>query len=259
MKKLAKLVSLATAIVAMGSFSAFADAKGTEIMQKVHDVSKPDYSHSLVEMTLTAKNGETEVRKVEEYGNNKNGLSSVVMVFHSPASVKGTRFLQVENKGRADDKWIFLPALKNTRRVNSSEGSKSFMGTDATYDDLTTRSMEEDTHDFVKEEAKNGYNCYVIKETPVDAKGSQYSSRLTWIDKKTMYPVYTEMYDKNNKVVKVLTVASIENHDGYDIPMENTLENKETGHSTTIKVVRVDVTTAIPDRVFTQSFLNTGK
>lgn len=37
------------------------------------------------------------------------------------------------------------------------------MGTDATYDDLSTREMEEDTHEFIKEETKNGFNCEVVK------------------------------------------------------------------------------------------------
>ena len=35
----------------------------------------------------------------------------------------------MENKGKDDDKWIYMPSLKTTRRVNSSEGSKSFTGT----------------------------------------------------------------------------------------------------------------------------------
>jgi len=259
MKKITKIAAIGAMVLTACTASVFADDKGTDIMTKVHDVSKPAYSHSLVDMTLTSKDGTSEVRKMEEYGSNKDGLTSAVMIFLSPSSVKGTRFLQVQNKGRADDKWIYLPSLKSTRRVNSSEGSKSFMGTDATYDDMTTREMSEDTHDFVKEESKNGYDCYVVKETPVDKGSSQYSYRITWIDKKTMYPVYTEMYDKSDKVVKILSVEKIENHDGYNIPMVDKLENVQTGHSTTLAITRIDVTSKIPDRVFTQAFLNTGK
>ena len=65
-------------------------------------------------------------------------------------SKKGTRFLQIENEGnKPDDKFIYLPELKSSRRVNSSEGSKSFLGTDATYDDLSTRDVDEDEHTYL--------------------------------------------------------------------------------------------------------------
>ena len=46
--------------------------------------------------------------------------------------------LDVMDDNGPDEKHIYLPALKSVRRVNSSEGSKAFMGSDATYDDLKT-------------------------------------------------------------------------------------------------------------------------
>ena len=51
----------------------------------------------------------------------------------------------------------------------------------------------------------------------------------------------------------------IENIDGFNIPMENKMENVQTKHSTSIKVIKVDVKTVLPDKIFTQDFLNTGK
>ncbi|MBP3365553.1 MAG: outer membrane lipoprotein-sorting protein [Treponema sp.] len=253
-----KQAALAAALIAAASL-AFADAKGDEIMQRTHDVKKPDYTRSQVVMTLTDKKGTKEERKVLEYGRNKNDITSAVLVFLSPANIKDTRFLQIENKGAPDDKWIYLPSLKKTRRVNSSEGSKSFMGTDATYDDLSTREMEEDTHEFIREETKNGFSCDVVKNTPIDPKSSQYKYRMVWVDKATDYPVYTELFDKNGDLIKTITVSRIDNIDGFDIPMDNEMVNVQTKHSTSIKIIKVDVKTEIPDRVFTQDFLDTGK
>ena len=183
------------------------------------------------------------------------------MIFQKGAK-KGTRFLQCENKGtQPDDKFIYLPSLKQSRRVNSSEGSKSFLRTDATYDDLSTRDVEEDEHTFMAEEKKNGYDCFKIREDPKTK--SQYDYRITWIDKNTMYPIYTEMYIKG-KLVKTLTVNSIQKKTGvtgitYDVPMSTTLKDLTTGHSTTINVGTMEIDKAIPAHVFTQQFLNTGK
>ncbi|MCH5290992.1 MAG: outer membrane lipoprotein-sorting protein [Treponema sp.] len=263
MKKLYKVISMATLALTLGTAAVFADQQGTDIMQKAKDIAKPKFTHSMVEMVLTAKNGTQEVRSIEQYGRNQNDLTDIVMLFRSPASVKDTRFLQKENKGKDDDKWIYLPALQNTRRVNSSEGSKSFMGTDATYDDLSTREIDEDDHQYEGEESKvvgsTTYNCYKVKEVPYDKKSSQYSYRITWVDKDTYVPVYTEMYDKNSKLVKVLTVPTIKKEGGYTITYESLLENVQTGHKTNIKIVRLELDKPIPDRVFTSNFLNTGK
>ena len=263
MKKNIKLAAIALAAVLTAS-SAFADEKGYEIMKKVADFKEPAFTHTLVTISLKDKNGSGEDWVVEEYGKSKDGLASLVMLFRK-GSKKDTRFLQIENgAGKADDKFIYLPSLKSTRRVNSSEGSKSFLGTDATYDDLSTRSVDQDEHTYLGDEEKNGYDCHKIKEVPYDKASSQYAYRLTWIDKKSMYPIYTEMYDKNEKLVKTLSVNAIKQMTGasgitYDIPMDNTLTNMATGHSTTMQITQIEIDKPLPDRVFTQAFLTTGK
>lgn len=264
MKKTSKITLALSALTLAVASAAFADQKGYDIMKQVADFKEPAFTHSMVTMSLIDKNGSKEDWTVEEYGRSKDGLASAVMLFRT-GSKKDTRFLQIENgAGKADDKFIYLPSLKSTRRVNSSEGSKSFLGTDATYDDLSTRDVDQDEHTFMAEESKNGYECYKIKEDPKDKKSSQYSYRITWIDKESMYPIYTEMYDKNGKLVKTLSVNTITKMTGatgetYDIPMDNTLTNVQTGHSTSIKINKIEIDKTLPERVFTQNFLNTGK
>ena len=215
MKSISMLKGTVCAVLLALGFTAHAvDAR--EVVQMAHDVEKPMYTMARVQMDLIGKNGAIEEsRIVTEYGKDINDLSSIVMIFNTPASVKDTRFLQVENKDKDDDKFIFLPSLKSTRRIAASEGSKSFMGTDATYDDMSTREVDEDTHEMVNEkEEKNGYTCWVVKSIPKDEKSSQYSFRINWIDQKTHYPVYSEMYDKKGKLLKTLTLEKLEEKTG---------------------------------------------
>ena len=254
----------AIAIMSLSSIAFAQDARA--VMQQAHDVKKPTFTMAQVQMDLIAKNGKVEEsRKVTEYGRDKNDLSSIILIFNSPASVKDTRFLQVENKNADDDKWIYLPTLKSTRRIAASEGSKSFMGTDATYDDMSTRDVDDDTHEFVAEtEEKNGYTCWVVKSTPKDSKSSQYSYRINWIDKDSNYPVYSEMYDKKGKLLKTLTLEKLEKRTGetgieYNIPIQEYMVNVQSGHSTRLTIFNLKLDSNIPDRIFTSSFLNTGK
>jgi hypothetical protein len=210
------------------------------------------------------KSGDEETRHILEYGRSSDGISDAVMLFQSPANIKDTRFLQKENKGRDDDKWIYLPALKQVRRVNTSEGSKAFVGSDASYDDLSTREIDEDDHQWLREETKVVHGttyekCDVVKEVPYDKKGSQYSYRITWVDQATHVPVYTEMYDKDGKLEKTLEVPSIVNYKGYIITKEAILTNVQKKHSTSLLIQKLVVDEPIPDRVFTSEFLKTGK
>ena len=274
MKKSFKKSILALA-VAMVSTVAFAqDARS--IVDAALNIKKPAYNHSIIEMDLINKAGNIEEHRIiDELGryNEKTDTSDVVMNFKvsNNKSNQGIKFLQMENKGKDDDKWIYMPSLKTTRRVNSSEGSKSFTGTDASYDDMSTRELDDDTHELLAEENKNGYDCWKIKSTPTAATvaKAQYQYRIQWIDKKANVPVYAEMYDKKDgSLLKVLTVDSLENIQGYTITTSTTLKNVKSGHSTRIAAQKnpkspngynIILDKPIPDNVFTQNYLNTAK
>lgn len=276
MKKITKKLVLALVLAAAGAMLFAQDARS--IVDQALNIKKPDFNHSMVIMELKTKSGKTEdTRFIEEWGrhNEATDCSDVVMFFRNCTnkSNQGIKFLQKENKGADDDKWIYMPSLKTTRRVNSSEGSKSFTGTDASYDDLSTREIDDDTHEFVGSgsESKNGYDCWVIKSTPTSKtiSDAQYAYRIQWIDKKTLVPVYAEMYDKKDKsLVKTLTVAKLENIQGYNITTDTTLKNVKNGHSTRMYAqanaksangYNIILDKPIPDSVFTQNYLNQAK
>ncbi len=263
MKMTKKISTLALAIV-MGACAYAID--GTQIMTKVYDRQKPDFTKAAVQLTLS-KNGKVEeTRNVGEYGRCKNNLSDIVMIFLSPASVKDTRFLAKENNGKDDDKWIYLPSLKSTRRVAASDGSKAFVGTDFSYDDMSSREVADDTHELLKESEDKGNfkDLYVVKSTPKDPKSSQYSYRISYVTKDAWIPIYIEMYDKKGKLLKVNEIKSIKKMPGtnnrvYNVPMENVMTNVQTGHATILKMVNITVDQTLPERYFTTDFLNTGK
>ncbi len=261
MKLIKKVVATA---VALSAACALFAADATEIMQKVYDRQKPDFSKAAVQLTLTDKKGGTEVRKVGEYGRCKNNLTDMVMIFLSPASVKDTRFLQKQNDGKDDDKWIYLPSLKSTRRVASSDGEKAFVGTDFSYDDMSSREVADDTHELLKESEDKGNfkDLYVVKSTPKDPKSSQYQYRISWVTKDSFIPVYIELYDKKGKLLKINEIKKIMQKTGnktYNIPEENVMTNVQTGHSTVLKMINVEVDNPLADGYFSPNFLSTGR
>jgi len=51
----------------------------------------------------------------------QNGIEKRFIKFMEPADVRGTAMLVVDNKDISDEMWIYLPALRKTRRIVSSE------------------------------------------------------------------------------------------------------------------------------------------
>lgn len=275
-----KIAVALSAVMLIAASSAVADdgGRGREIVDKALNLKKPDFSHSMIKMALIAKGGKVEeTRGIEQYGRHiaATDTEEVAMLFRQSTnkSNQGIGFLQKENKGRDDDKWIYMPALKSTRRVNSSDGSKSFTGTDASYDDMSTREIDDDTHELMAEEKKNGYDCYKVKSTPTAATlaKAQYKYRIQWIDKATYVPIYAEMYNKKDgSLEKVLVVNELSNikgvnGDAYDTPTDTTLTTVKSGHSTRIQAVRnkegklnIVLDKPIPESCFTQNFLTSA-
>ena len=254
-----KTIILAALLVILSAASAYC-LTGEEIAQNAHDRDTGSTSHALMQMDLIDKGGNINSRLVETWKmEDEKELDSLVMVFHKPASVKDTRFLVVENEGRDDDKWIYLPALKKVRRIDSSEGGNSFMGTDFTYDDMETRKVEEDSHDLIKEEKIAGYNCYAIEAASIDPDNSQYSRRISWIDRETWVPVKMELYDKKGNLEKVMTADRIEKVQGYWTIIKTTMKNVQTGHSTVLSMKKLVYDEKLNPALFTTKFLKTGR
>ena len=259
--KLTKILSAAIIVSAVSSVFAL---DGRTVMQNAYDVKEPYFSHALVQMDLISKDGSVESRKVEEYGRSRDNIKDAVFVFLDPPSVKNTRFLQKENKDRDDDKWIYMPKLRQVTRINSSDGDKSFVGTEFTYDDMSTREVDDDTHELLAETEKKGkFECAKVKSTPKDPADSQYLYRISWVDKETWIPVYIEMYDKKGKLLKVNEITEIKHPTGinntvYNIPAVSSMKNVQNGRQTNLKLLQLVVDKKIPAGVFTTNFLDTG-
>jgi hypothetical protein len=70
-------------------------------------------------MTLSTAQGAVEQRSLLVQSKKVGGLLRSVTRFRAPSSVAGTAFLSIQNEGRLDDQYVFLPKLKNTRRIGA--------------------------------------------------------------------------------------------------------------------------------------------
>ncbi|MDR2371507.1 MAG: outer membrane lipoprotein-sorting protein [Treponema sp.] len=220
-----------------------------------------DTTSKRMRMIIAAKDGSTTERIIDQYSKDgQAGNSRSVIIFQRPQSVAGTRFLAVENPGSPDDRWIFLPALGKVRRIAASEGSASFMGTDFSYDDISSesRNVDLDTHALLREENLNGLSCYVVESRPKDSS-YQYSKMVQWIDRETKIIYKLELYDKRNTMVKRVEMQDLRETQGRLMPMVTKMTTLAAGTSTTLYVDILKYDDPIPESVFTTAYLETGR
>ena len=141
-----------------------------------------------------------KVLEVDDAGNRS------LFVFDRPRSVKGTAFLIHSHKKKADDQWLYLPALKRVKRISSSNRSGSFMGSEFSYEDMGSQEVEKYTYKYLRDEACGKSECTVVEQVPT-ARRSAYRRQLVWRDKKDMRALKIAYYDRKNAHLKTLTFS----------------------------------------------------
>ncbi len=267
-----KLTKIAFTVCALAlSASAFAD-DALEIMKKFTSLDVPETSEATMNMDNIEVNGTVEHRIMLQRGRKRNGLTDVVFDFTQPASVRNTRVLQSEKTSREDDRWIYMPQLKQVRRIPMSERYKNFVGCEFTYNDMAIREPEEDTHEMLSENetitvAGKTYNCWKIKSTPIKKSEVEYSYRINYMDKETLLPAKMEYFDKKdpNKLMKTYTMEEWEYFTApksgktYVFRKKARMVNNITGRQTFLFIEKPKFDEGISPNYFTQQFLQTGK
>jgi len=250
------------ALLLCGALALFAQAAATplSIMTAAKNRVSSDTISSRSRMVITARDGSTTERVIDQYSKDGTNGARTVIVFQRPANVAGTRFLTMDNAAGGSDQWIFLPSLGRVRRIAASESGGNFMGTDFSYDDISSmdRDIALDTHTLLREETLNSKQCYVIQSVPKDS-AYQYSKTITWIDKEN-YQIYkSEMYNRRGELAKNMEMSDFRDIQGRLTPMQTKVSTVTAGTSTTIFMEIMKYDDPIPETVFTAAYLETGK
>lgn len=158
-----------------------------------------------------------------------------LFVFDQPRDVRGTALLNHGKVNAADDQWLYLPALRRVKRISSSTRSGAFMGSEFTYEDMSTPEVEEFTYRYLRDEPCGELTCTVTELTPVDAQ-SGYSRRIVWQDTVDLRTWKVELYDRRDSHLKTLIFAGYQLHlDEFWRAGEMTMSNHLTGKSTVLE------------------------
>jgi hypothetical protein len=256
------LAFAAGACLLLGGADVHAGPSPRDIMDKSLQARKLDGSEAVVKM-VTDEKGSTRERKMTMATKLYDGgkTEKRIIRFLEPADVKGTGVLLFDYDNAPDDVWIFLPALRKTRRIVSSQRGQSFLGSEFSFGDLAVPSLDEFNYNLVKEEAAGGEPCFVIDVLPKEKSTGEaegYSKKTVWISKATYTVRRTQFFDKDGKLLKELNTSDVKELDpGKKRYRALKLEmvNKQNGRKSVFQSEKITLAPDTKDDYFTTRYL----
>lgn len=221
------------------SINAFSQVHtGYEIIEKNKEQMTTQNTQYENTMTLINKRGQKRIRGVKRFDvTDANNNKSTLVQFTYPADVKNTCLLSLEHEDKEDDRWLFLPALNSSRRIPSADISKSFMGTDFTYEDLAQDNIDEFDYLYKGDEEFNGIKCHIIEAKPkteIKKKESGYSKRILYVSIQNFLVIHVKYFNKNDLLFKTFTgedirqIRDLNKWRFYKMTMNNIERNSKT-------------------------------
>ena len=183
----------------------------------------------------------------------RSGDQRYYIYFHGPADVKGTSFLVWKFPAREDDRWIYIPALKLVKRIAADDKRSSFVGSDFTYEDVSGRDLEDETHALIRKENHAGRPAYVVESRPKGA--ADYAKRISWIDQERWLTLKEEYLDARNEPIRVFTADKVEQKGKYWTASARTMKNLQSGHRTEVVFKEVNYDAGLKQDIFTERYL----
>jgi hypothetical protein len=207
-----------------------------------------------VYMKITDRKGQVRQREfiilrkdVEDGGDQKH-----YVYFLRPADVRKMVYMVHKHVDpeKDDDRWLYMPSLDLVKRIAASDKRTSFVGSDFLYEDVSGRSLLEDTHELIETTDSE----YVVKNVPKNPDSVEFSYFTVSIDRGTFMPTKMEYYDKNGKLYRIIESAAMETIQGFPTVVKSVVSDLKTQGKTQMEFsdVRYDINL---EDVFTERYL----
>jgi len=233
-----------------------ADARGDQIAAQYFGHVKAADSSANAVMTLVDKSGNKKVRELDMFTKDSPAGVFTFIEFKKPADVAGTKFLTTPLKDGTSEQRLYLPALKKTRKIASSDKSGEFVNSDLTYYDMEDRKLEDNTYTFLAEnetlpdKAFEGMKFNKI-EVKAKADDSPYAKSVFWINMADFHASKVEVYDKKGGALwKTILFVKYDEQKGVKMPVQTLVTNHKKGSKTLLQLNNLAVNTGLKDEVF---------
>jgi len=201
----------------------------------------------------------------KDTGKNKKDSQSVIII-KKPSSEKGIGFLQYDydKSGKDTDQWMYLSAMGKIKRIvsgNDNEPKKgTLFGSEFGYEDTEKVKLEDYNYRLIKEEVYKNNAAWIIESTPTpkQARKSNYSKSIVWIDKKRHLILKTKIYDRRGRLIKQLVFSQYKEIDNIWVAQKLNMNNVQTKRISTMKLNKIALNIEVDDTLLTQRILTDG-
>ena len=264
--KTAVALTASALLLGVALSAAAAELTADQIVEKANHASyyQGKDGRADVKMTITDSQGQTRTKAFiilrRDDPNPKDPADDTFcrdqkfyVYFRLPPDERNTAFMVWKRAAldQDDDRWLYLPALDLVKRIASTEKRTSFVGSNFFYEDVSGRSINEDTHELTKTDD----NYYVLKHTPKNPQGVEFAYYVTYIHKATFLPVSTQYYDAAGEKYREYTVLKVEQIQGFNTVTSARMTDHRAKGSTTIEYSDVRYNVNLPEDIFSERYL----
>ena len=257
-------IVLLAALVCL-SYGARAET-GADIMAEVDAQPSPPAMASDMTMVLIDRNNQQRVRQLSSLRKTFEDSERSLLFFLSPQDVRGTGFLifDYDDPDKGDDQWLFLPSLNKSKRIAGSDQSGSFMGSDLSYADLSSRNLEDWTYTLLGETKVGDEPVWQVEakaanKAVIDRTGYTQSVLYVRQSNHTVIRAIHTLEAEGER--KLLNIPDWEHRDGYWIPTVMQVVSQEGGqtvHRTQLTFENIELNPNIRQGTFTVQRLEQG-
>jgi outer membrane lipoprotein-sorting protein len=214
-----------------------------------------DDGKAKVTMTITSKQGQTREREFNILRKDvaDGGDQKYFVYFLKPADVRRMTYMVLKHTepGKDDDRWLYLPALSLVKRIAAGDKRTSFVGSDFLYEDVSGRSLQEDTHELIETTDK----FFIVKNVPKQPDTVEFGYYNVSIDRKNYVPMKMEYYDKEGKLYRTIESVKVETIQDFPTVVKSVVKNLQTGSKTEMEFSEVKYNIGLDDSIFTERYL----
>jgi uncharacterized protein len=257
-------VPAAWALAALARADVLPDAD--TVMRAVDARPEGETQRATIVFELTDRRGKTRRQETVSlrryYGDDKKQ----VLFYLEPSNVRGTGFLTYDyaDPAREDDQWLYLPALRKSRRISASERGEYFLGTDLTYEDIKRQgkvTLTDWQFRTIGREPVDGLDAVVIEGLPAsEAIGAElgYGRAIWHVNPANHTILRSDTWDLQGNPQKTARFVDIRPVEDIWTTHEIVVTNHKTGHRTHLRISDVDYGVEVDDSTFAERALHRG-
>lgn len=239
------------------------------IVEKMDNRYTGDSSSARAQLVLIDRRDRERVRDIQLYSMETPEVEKTVSFFLAPTDVAGTAYMNFDySDARDDDSWLYLPALKQVRRVAAGDRSGAFMGSDFTYSDINGVNIEWYNYKILDDKARvDDVDTWLIESTPKPefadrvARETGYEKSHLWIRKDNFVQVQGKIWVTRGNRVKYFSAQQLEKIDGIWTPMRLqmiTTRNDEREHASVFQFSRMVYNQHTDESLFSTQAMQRG-